>query len=557
MRAHKLRLSNLFLRLRLLPKRGRSNRKRRRPQRARAGSILYKMSAPVLKPYTADPRLRWYVVSGIVGAFLTGCFLFGSSFALTAPYNLPPYFLTLAALFGLAVWALPDNKNPPARLLVPILLALFAALYLWPNYLAFSTAGLPWITIGRLTVLPYTLIVLACFGTSAEMRGRVMEVWASIPWFRNLFIAYVTIEFLSILLSTDHTQSLNLFGVELTSATFTFVTASYIFRVPGRAERFVGYLLICAFSLTLIGILERRMGQIPWAGHVPGFLQINDPNVQRFLGGTERNGMHRVQTTFSTSLGVAEFISILAPFLLHFAINQYPKIVRISAVLAIPFYFSLVSFSQARTGMVGLLITFFVYPLLLAFISWRRSTNLIASTMVYVSPVLIVVSALAIVFVDGIRIRIFGGGSTQSSTQARQQQWELGLPQIVTHPWGFGIGRGAETVGYSSVGEGGTISIDTSYLNQLMQFGPLGFIIWMGVLISAIAYAFRGAMLSINEDREFQLFIPMTISFLVYLTTRSAFSSLDNLTMIYLLWGMMTALMWRLKVRTGLAPVKA
>src|SRR3546814_5293467 len=62
-----------------------------------------------------------------------------------------------------------------------------------------------------------------------------------------------------------------------------------------------------------------RSGVVPWVGHVPSFLKIQDPVVQRVLEGSARaaTGIHRIQATYTTSLGFAEFLALMTPFALH------------------------------------------------------------------------------------------------------------------------------------------------------------------------------------------------------------------------------------------------
>src|SRR3546814_19590484 len=70
-------------------------------------------------------------------------------------------------------------------------------------------------------------------------------------------------------------------------------------------------LLMTTVLLTLVAVQEWRHGVVPWVGHVPSFLKIQDPVVQRVLEGSARaaTGIHRIQATYTTSLGFAEFLA--------------------------------------------------------------------------------------------------------------------------------------------------------------------------------------------------------------------------------------------------------
>ena len=67
--------------------------------------------------------------------------------------------LPLAALGLLVIWTLPEVRWAPTRTLRWAFYASFIGLICWPNYLAISLPGLPWITVIRLTT-PATLTLL-------------------------------------------------------------------------------------------------------------------------------------------------------------------------------------------------------------------------------------------------------------------------------------------------------------------------------------------------------------------------------------------------------------
>jgi hypothetical protein len=487
----------------------------------------------------------------LTSGFLLFCLLTGAFFGLFAPFFIIPAFVVPAALAGLVLWALPDTGKAPTNLLAPFMYLLFAAFYLWPNYVAVSLPGMPWITIVRLVQVPYGLVLLLCVASSSSFRRDVYEVWSAIPWFRNLLLTYVVIEFISIIFSVYLVQSIIAFSLEQLTFFGTFIAASYVFREEHRAERFIGFLCCLAAVLAVVGFVEFGMGKVPWAGHIPSFLQVNDENVARFLAGAQRSGSHRVQTIFSTALGFGEFNALLFPFFLHFTFNKYSTSARFFAAVGTVVIPVVLIFCQARVGIVGLVISILVYPTLVALIGWRRAPTLLSSAIVFVSPIFLGIAAILITTVDGLRFRIFGGGAVQSSTEARGIQWELGLPKMELQPWGYGVAQGASTVGYVPQGEDGIVSIDTNYLNVLVQYGIAGFVVYLGLLVAAPAYSFRSMLLARRDDRELQLFIPLTVSFLVYLTTRSAFAGPDNAALMYLLWGVLAALAWRMK--TGMA----
>jgi hypothetical protein len=505
----------------------------------------------LLKPFHPVRSIGRFNATWLTTSFLLFCLLTGAFFSLFAPFFIAPTLIAPIALVFLVLWALPDTGRAPTFLLPPFLYAIFAALCLWPNYVAISLPALPWITVVRLVLVPYASVLLFCVASSGDLRRKVLDVWSAVPWFRNLLLAYIAIEFISIVFSKNLGQSIIAFSLEQLTFFGTFVTACYLFREEHRAERFIGFLCCIACVLAVLAVVEFRMGKVPWAGHIPSFLQINDENVKRFLAGGVRSGTHRVQTIFTTPLGYGEFNALLFPFFLHFAFSRYSNLTRSMAAIGATLILVAVTLSQARVGIVGVVISLLVYPTLIALIGWRRAPTLLTSAIVFFSPIFTSIAGVLIVTVDGIRMRIFGGGATQSSTESRGIQWELGLPKVEAHPWGYGVAQGASTVGYTPQGEDGLVSIDTNYLNVLVQYGVIGFLIYLGLLVAPPAYSFRSMLLAPREDRELQLFVPLTASFLAFLTIKSSLASQDNSALIYLLWGVLAALTWRLKRERG------
>jgi O-antigen ligase len=394
---------------------------------------------------------------------------------------------------------------------------------------------------------PLMLVIAVCISMSGAFRTRIFAVWAAVPWLRNLLIGYFAIETVSLVYSTDVSSSANIFVNQQILGAVALVAATYIFQVPGRAEKFIGLLCLTIGFLFFIGLLERHMSKLPWAGHVPSIFQIDDPNVERFLSGGDRLGVHRVQTIFTTPLALGEYVALVIPFTIYFATNAFPSYVRFIGSCALPAFVVLVFISQSRVGTVGVALTMLLYPTIASFFAWRTSAGIIPATIIYASPLLVGVTAAALFLVDGIRLRVFGSASVASSTESRKIQWEQGLPAFFHRPWGYGIGQGATAVGYSTTGE---VTIDTNYLRNLVEFGAVGFVVYMGMLIAAPAYAFRGALLCLPlKDRELNLLLPLTVSFIVFLVTRSSYAAYENSMLIFVFWGLLAALMSRLNDR--------
>jgi hypothetical protein len=444
------------------------------------------------------------------------------------------------------VWALPDAGTAPTGLLEGLFFTFVCALILWPNYLAVALPGLPWITVLRLTGLPLVVALLTSLSVSPEFRSRLALILDSSPWLWKLICAFVAIQVASIVLSISKGESVDKFITAQTNWTSIFFISCFVLAKKGNAERIAALLCLMAVALSAIGLLEFHLGRVPWAGHVPGFLKVNDETVARILTGQVRAlGQHRVQATFSTSLGFGEYLAMVIPFLFYFAIGGYHLLVRLCALAAIPLIVLLVVLSQARVGAVGVTLAFFIYPFAWVCLQWRRNpANYLAACAVYLSPALAALGLVVCYVVPGIRYRVLGGGADQASTQARMDQLHVGIPKILHHPWGYGVGEGANALGFRNWD--GVLTIDSYTLRLVLEYGVVGLVLFYSIFAASVAYAAQGALAAPRSERQSNLFIPAATALLCYIAIKSVFAQEDNQPFAFLLMGMIVALRFSL-----------
>jgi hypothetical protein len=513
-------------------------------------------SAP-LRPYIDDPQSpnhrieRRMLLLGVV----TFCLLYGFVFAFFAPYLLPVLATPVFALAAAAMWALPDVNRAPTRALEGLFFAFFAALILWPNYLAIAVPGLPWITLIRLAGFPLAGVLLICVSTSAAFRARLGAALSATPYIWRSLVAFVAIQALSIMFSDMKSESVQKFILAQVYWTSIFFISCYVFLQPKRVEQWSLLLWIMAIPIGLIGIAEHFVGHVLWATHIPSFLRIADENVDRILHGQIRayTGVYRIQSTFSTSLGLAEYIALTIPFVIHFAFLPNKLLVRALAIGSIPFLFVVILFTGARLGVVGFGLSFIAYVLIWAILKRRREPRaILASAILYSYPVLFGATVATTLFIGRIRRLVWGGGEHQLSNDARTDQLRMGMPMVISQPWGHGIGRGAETLGYSI--PGGLLTIDTYYLMVALEYGIIGFVVYFGMILVSIYYASMSVLIAPPEEREFTFLIPAAVSLFNFLVIKSIFSQQDNHPLAFMMMGMVAALVFR--IRTGSRSLK-
>jgi len=502
---------------------------------------------PRLPQYSGAPGWRAVNRTAAVLLIAAFCFVYGFAYSLFAPALLPLFTLPLALLGLLVVWALPDNHHPPVRPLEWLFFAFFASLALWPDYLAVSLPGLPWITMLRLTGFPMAFTLLLCASTSKDFRRELGRAIAAAPVFVFLVGGFVLIQLASIALSADKGFSIQKFIIAQTNWTAVFFIALYLFRKPGRLQNWAVTLWAMAIVVSLLAVWEFRLGHVPWAGHIPSFLKIEDPSVAKTLAGQMRayTNRYRAQATFGTSLGLAEYLAFAMPFILELIFGRQPQWLRVAAAASLPLLLLAVVLTNARLGLIGCLMSFFLYGLVFALRRWRyNKSSLLGPAVALGYPALCCAAMGATLLIPRLHVMILGGGAQKASTTARFEQYSLGIPKILHNPFGYGIGMAAQTLDYHPFGQ---LTIDTYYISIALEYGVLGFIWYYGMVALAIFTASEKALrLSPDGGKDEQFLAPLAIALINFLVIKSVFSQQDNHPIVYMMMGAVVALSSRL-----------
>lgn len=514
-----------------------------RPRRRRGPSV-------VLKPYAGADRTLWRRLMSwsLVPGLALFCFIYGFFYAIFAPYLIVMFMIPLFIMGALAIWALPDMRQAPTRSMVFLYYALYITLVLWPNYLAFALPGMPWITIIRITGFPLAFMLLVSVSVSKNFRTTLSQALSAAPLLWKLLVAFTVIEVVSIVFSHNFGQSIQKLILAQISWTAIFFVCCYVFLKPGRVERWAALMWIMAVIVCLFGLWEHHLGHVPWRDHIPGFLKIGDPTVNAILAGGARTstGMYRVQSTFGTSLNLAEYLALTLPFVLHFIMGDYKPWVRLAGVATIPLFLDIVVATDSRLGSVGFFLAFVAYPFFWSLLRWRRlKSSLVGPAIALSYPVLFCGAVAAVLSIHKLRSKIIGNGSQNASNEGRSSQFKEGIPKILKHPWGYGIGMGADALGNYT--PSGVLTIDSYYLSVGLEYGVIGFILYYGMLAVGIQYSAKYALNVHKHDKEYSFLIPITIALTNFVIIKAVLSQQDNHPLIFMMLGMVVALIYRLR----------
>lgn len=507
-------------------------------------------ATPLLPRY--DHATGWHRVRPLCWLlFAVFGLLYGAVFALFGVRSLSVLALPLGLLALAVVWLLPVTDRAPVRWMHALLIAFLAALLCWPDYIALQLKGAPWITAARLTVVPLLFLMLVALSQSRAFRHDLGAVLRDVPWLWRPLVGFAVLAFVSIAFSGAIGFSAGRFVRAQTTWTLPFFVAAALLGRPDRVRAFSFVLWGSALLLCAVALWESRLGRLPWLGHIPSFLKVDPEMLEQITRPKLRSttGAFRVQAMQTTPLGLAEALALIAPFLLHLGLTERSAAVRVLAFATLPLLFVVVRLTDARLGMVGLLLTVLLYVLAVALRRWRARRregrdSPLAALVVAAYPAMFALFVAATFLVGRLRNITWGNGATQGSSDARAQQWAQGLPKALSHPWGHGIGRSSDVLGWSS-GSAARGSIDTYYLSILLEYGVLGFLVFYGMLVAAIVYG--GLELWRSRGAASWLLAPFVVALCNFLVIKSVLSQEANHPLAFVMLGAVAALVHRSK----------
>lgn len=498
-----------------------------------------------LQPYERRDLMSRYRKS-ILTIFGMFAFFYGAFFSITTTYFLIQMLIPLVTLLIFIIWSLPETGSAPLRLIEQLFWVFLIALICWPDYLALALPGLPWITAVRLVIVPLSITFLVGLSQSRDFRGELGSVINSIPPVWKMISIFAIISLFSTAFSSSPASTLSKFVVAMLYWIMIFFVACYVFSLPSRLNKLAFFLWIGAIFVCGIGLQEARHSVVPWVGHIPGFLKIENPAVERILAGTARaaTGIYRVQSKFTTSLGLAEYLVFVTPFILHISFTSKQLSIRLCCLLTLPLVVWTIVKTDSRLGMVGLFSSVLLYILYWGVRRWHGyKDSLFGPATVFAFPGLVLGFLLSSLFIGRVRALIWGSGAQSFSTESRKQQVASGLPKIWSHPWGHGFGQGAETLGFTNGAD--ILTIDSYYLAVALEIGIAGFIAYFGIFIWSI---FTGSKLVIKvKDDETSFIGPCLITLINYTIIKSIFAQLENQPLVFIVLGATVATVYRLR----------
>ena len=251
---------------------------------------------------------------------------------------------------------------------------------------------------------------------------------------------------------------------------------------------------------------------------------------------------YRVVTTYTSSLTYGEFLALATPFVIFLLLNEknWKRIVALIAFDAFLLYSAIIS--TARLAVIGYLVAHAAAGLLWSLHRWRKARGDltgISLTMLYTAVLLVTV--LAVAFVPAVHVRVLGGGDTQSSTDARSEQFHMAVPVIAKRPvLGYGLGEGGGAINWRTVN--GFLSIDLGFVALAADIGLFGLMAYIGVIVLSIVGLIRSGLDA--PPFAFSADFAVAISLIVLITTRIVLAQTDNDAFFTMLFGIALGRLW-------------
>jgi hypothetical protein len=504
-------------------------------------------TALVLKPYDNRRGLGWFARLSFGIALLLLATFYGLLCAILPPQLLIVPLAPILVMILLILWMLPDSGglwNVSAASYFAGFLVLNA---LWPPIAALSLPGLPVISAARTVLFILLAIFVLNFSMSAIMRSQVIEAISRVPALYKLFWLFWGATVISIPFSGDLFFSLSKWFNNQIYWTVMFAAAAWLATRPGFALRSARILVWTLTLIAVIGINEYRMQEMWWPAYLPNWLIADARLYEKLFAPSFRayTTEYRVRGLLGNALYTAEYLSIVFPFLIY-SLSRSKKTLHTLLLLAGTMATIMVMyFTSSRSAMIGMIITLALYPLLEALrIRRQRPTSLMANTVFYAYPAFAVALALIIVFWRRAHVLVFGGYQHQASTDARSIQWALGWPKIFRHPFGHGVGRSGDVLGFFNPGQEYP-TIDSYFLTLLLDYGFLGFLFFVGLVAWAAWTAARTHLDA--HDEETLLLAPIAIGLTNFLIIKYAASTESNFPIVFILLGFAIVLVTRVR----------
>jgi O-antigen ligase len=462
------------------------------------------------------PVVAWAVASIALGVVL----------GLSAVILPPMGAFGIVAVAGLVLlWVMPDLPLVSPTLIRKAFFVMLIADLIIPYYYTVQFSGLPWISARRLATFSLIVPFLVAVAASSDVRRQIAERMRASLLIFVCASGFLVMSTLSILTSTNPTESVSGLTDLVLSAYVPFFAMIYIARDNDDIVFILKIICVCALFNAAAGVVEFFLQRNFFVQIFPtsmlDTLIANNPTLANLLPGPGhfRHGHYRSMSTFVTPLSFGEFEAIVIPIGLFFAFHRERLSERILGWVVLLAGIIGIFCSGSRGGWLGAIVSIPVFVAILSIRKLKQSKVSLAPAIAGAAGLILVGCLVALINVSHtFHDMVLGGASEASSTQARYNQWAMGIPYIKSNPiTGHGLDVGGGLIGDQ---------IDSYILSLVLETGVPGLVFFVGMLLLPIWYGLRSYLYDMSEYGA--LAGALACSFIAFAENRLVLSQKEN-----------------------------
>lgn len=461
---------------------------------------------------------------------------------------LPPMAsIGVVALAGVTLlWALPEMRIVPDKLLRKMFFVMVAVQLCVPVYYAIDTGYLPWISIKRLFSLTVILLFALTVAGSQSARDKIADTVRT-----NRLLAFLSFGFLAMLIISILTAAYPARSFTgLVDSVLTWYVPLFACILIVRTEEDVILLLkiiaIAGIVDSLLGVIEfflqRRYYFDIFPKSVLEAMLAANPALELMYSTSDfRNGIYRASSIYSVPLNLGELAAMVGPIGAYFFFHGETMKWRLVGMISVIGSVAALLVSGARGGFIAFLVAM---PIMVLLWTIRYSRENRASMVGTVMGAIFLTGFIAVIGLIASSHRlsniVLGGEEAAGSTGARFVQFDMAIPHILSNPvTGHGRGSAAQLVGYFN--EGNPIpTIDSYVITLLVDHGVPGLLLFFGMIGFGI---WTGARLYLtNADKRAAVGAPIACCLIAFAVYRLVLSETENHTLLFLMIGLVFAI---------------
>lgn len=380
--------------------------------------------------------------AAVVAAWSALAILYGAIVGMAAVVLPPTGAFGLVAVSGLVLLlVMPDLPTVPITATRKALYVMLVINLCVPSYYTVQVAGLPWISARRLATFLLIVMFLPAAASSSTIRKIISERIRPSKWLVICAVGFLISISSSIISSVSRLETISAMVDAVLSWYVPFFALLYVIEGYEQILTLLRVMCACSIIVSFAGVIEfvtrHRYLLDVFPGSMLGALMESNPTFALLVNfNPMRGGFYRASSIFTVSLSFAEFLILIIPVAIFFVVDSKRTSDRILGVAVIVMGIAGIFTSGARGGWVSLIASTAVYVAFAAVRRFHIERNSLAPAFVgVVGGIFFAVVIWLVLFWQRAHNLVLGdNGVDVNSTQARFDQWALGIPFILSIP---------------------------------------------------------------------------------------------------------------------------